>query len=668
MAVSYNKLLSVATVQSDTPIVDDEAIQEIVSDFLIKQTAYSFRNTLLSARTNLFEGVHWAEDPEDANKYQLTLNYLRNIVLRYVAVFSRSPRPRVPIPALSDSQESQNANRREKFLLAIWPDLLKAWGDVEMCASKLGYGVLQVVWAPKPGQPETVNMGKGEEVSNRRIYTETPFTLRSLPPENFYPTYRTRDDPNDFLSVFRHDPGRLVADLEETYEVSLQATGMAEITGAGIVSTDPTCDLIEYWTRTRYVLIAQTRVNVEYRQRGKTSVDSFTRYVTLVNGENPYGRFPFWVLQNIRSDPREDPTILGSLSDLDDVSDLNKHYNEMISEEAEEIAINIHRPIVYYSREHLSDPASIEFKAGAVFPAGPFDEERLEPLPWEGEPTLVQAHIERILGSIKDLSFLGSAGFGQMEGNTTGIGFQIALSPMEQIVELKLPTRIQTLQAVCSFLLRCFKEKAKDAPFRGWVQSQYSRYGIQVEVSAEEVGTDFFVEIQYGNLLPRDDFAHAQNEVYKYKTGVQSLVTTLDNLGFDDPAQEVQRIKAELSDPVLNPESAMLIAQAKQSAGQQPQPTAPTTGQMPQQTQMPPGAMQGQGQGQMPASPIRSTGPSLPGSAQPGTMPVNPDTFGGMRQTQPPVPMQGEGAPPGMQDMQGPGQLAPFLGRAPAKR
>jgi hypothetical protein len=632
--------------------VAEEKVGEVISDFLLRQSYYSSpRNAAIDFRTSLFDGEHWNAPPEDDTEYQLVFNYLRNVVLRFAATFSRQPKPRVPSPTASVSPESEAANRREKFLMALWPQLMRAWGDVEMNASKKSFGVLQVLWAPEGGQPEEVKVGKGEDQTTRKQYTSSPFKFRSINPKYFYPVYKTFDKPNDFICVYRYDPSRLVADLEEIYGVILAPVAMPML--GEIIGASSTADLIEYWTKDVYALIAQTTVLVRTQSGRRAPIDiEKTMYTVLEWGPNNQGEIPFWVLENMRADPDADPTDGGSISDLDDLFEINKHYNEIMSEEAEEIVTNIHRPLIYKggeAGEHSADPNSFEFKPGATLPIA--NDEELGPLPWTAEPNMVQLHLDRTLESLKDLSFLGEAGFGRVQSNVTGIGFKIALTPMEQILDLKLPLRTDLLQSVCAYLLKSFEEHANEGSFRGWIQDQYGQFGI-VELQAKDVDRQYFVTIDYGNLLPRDDYMHEQNEVYKFKTGAQSLFTTIENLGVDDAQKEIERIKDELQDPVLNPERAMLIKQA-QAGGQQTQ--------------------------QQPAPINAGANPRVlpsPSSAQPGTSPVMPNTLGGMGgmpgggqmgmpggETQPPVPNAGAFGRGAGAGGFGPGQLAPFINR-----
>jgi len=549
----------------------------------------------------------------------LVFNYVRNVVLRFAATMVRHPRPKVPIPVDDDQLASRRANSRERFLLAIWNEFKKAWRDVELNASKCAYGVLRVIWDPP--EPTSVELGMGDDVRTEQRYTSCPFDFRSIKPEHFYPVYRSFKDPNDFLYVMHVEPNRLVTDLELKYGVLLQGTGM-DVEG-DMVGTEPSCEVIAYWDEKRYALVAVTRVlevKADPRGRGprnRPELIETERYALLEwIDDHGFDRVPFWVLQNIRN-PGYDPTVEGSIADIDDIAGLNRHYNWIVSEEADEISVHIHRPTIYASDNHAQQPQDIKFEPGAVIPTG-HDEDIYTP-DWDPAPGFVAGHLDRVESAMKELSFLSEAGFGNLPSGTSGIAAKVALTPLDQIIELKLPQRKDALESICSFILKVFEKYAENTKFQGWVLEAMGRYGMTT-LTKEDVRGHYFVAIDYGNMLPRDDLAYEQNETYKYKTGTQSLTDTLDNLGEDDPRAAMDRIKRELMDPELNPEHVIRVVEAKEAL---------------QRLQQPPPAPEGTEEGAAGAATTPMGAPQVPGTAQPGTRALTP---GGPLAQEPPVP------------------------------
>ncbi|KKK98902.1 hypothetical protein LCGC14_2638110, partial [marine sediment metagenome] len=428
--------------------------------------------------------------------------------------------------------------------------------------AKCSYGVLQVLWMPP--EIESIDV---DGVTVKR-YMESPFKFRSIKPERFFPVYRTWDTADDYLYVFRYDPRRLITDLEQKYGVLLGSTSL------DTTETEPTADLIEYWDDKNYVLVARTIrkvppiASVKGRGVGRAvaAVQNAVRgpraepfYTILKAEEHEYGRTSFWVVQNI-TNPDFDPTYQGSLSDIDDITGLNMHLNLMRSEQAEEILTNIHRPTVYKSDDHQQDPKSLEFTAGAVYPIGL--EEELEPLQTNPQPDYVTKHIDDIERSIRTISFLGDAGFGDLPSGISGVAARISLTPLQRILELKLPPRVYALEGIVRHLLRTMDTMMpEDVKLRGWIQSHSQRYAM-ANIGAEDIQGQYFATVDYGNLLPRDDDAFKQNEAFLHQSGVHSLWTFLNNTGDPDPDAEITRIKKEAQDPWLNPEKFLAVQQA----------------------------------------------------------------------------------------------------------
>lgn len=624
---------------------------EIVEKFRALETTYGGRNDNIAVYERWFAGKHWSEPTEtkDANEFNLVFNYCRAVVLKYAAMLGRIPKLRVNV-ATEDIKLRLSANRREKFLQALWEDLAPQWTKVEMNASKHCFGVLQVLWAPDPDQPQQVVVGTGGDKETTTRYTENPFKFRNIPPEQFYAVYRTYDEPDDFLYCIRFDPKRLVEDLKEKYDVLVQAVDLQE-------GTAGTCDLIEYWDDKHYVLLAQTQVDITDK-RGETHTED-GQVVVLKEFDHKYGRPPFFVLQNLIN-PDEDPLENGSLGDIDSIMGLNQHYNLMVSEGAEEIITNIHRPVVYKTDDPQQEPSALEFKSGAVYPIG--TEEELETLQWTGMPQAVMEHLATTIEGIQDLSFIGQAGFGQYPTGATGVSLRLVMQSLEQILQLKIPIRVRVLKDVCRFLLRIVEDRtkgkgvtaaagaegsasepSKPTPLQFWIQDALGRFG-QLTLTADDINRNYFADIDYGNILPRAETEYQQNEVYKLKTGAQSLLTTLDNLGVESPEDEVERIKQEMQDPVLNPEKVLLTIQAKQLLQQLSQPQPEPGAELAAGSQVGAGTAPGAVPG----------GRALGGPAQPGTRPIQP---GPSRPGAPPVPaMPGQGMPTV-------GAGAPYMGR-----
>lgn len=592
----------------------ERTAEEVYNLYIARKNAYAERNDNIDEHRALFRGEHWStalsEDEQiSEDSFQLVVNYCRSTVLHFAGALAAAPRFRVPRPS-GDALRQRKAEVRERWLAGLRDDLMRAWMDVEMDASKTRYGVVQIVWDP-------------DAEPNDGAYTGNAFIFKAIDPALFYPCYSTWDRPDDFLYVIREDPDRLIEDLEARYpDTQLQAAESEQ-------GTEGACTVIEYYDKDHYYLVALTLRDVT--EEG-TATHQEEHYVTLKGGKHGLPRIPFFVLQNVRN-AHEDPTYEGSLSDVEAVADLNKHLEWLLSEHGEEILIQIHRPLVYKSDDHQKAPSELVCKPGAVYDIG--REEELVPLEWPPEPEMVQHHFRMTRDALDDMSFIPKTAQGDLPAGVSGVSIGIANTPFQRILELKKPRRIETLKAIAAFLLQVAEKKG--APIITWCTAPGNvREGTRI--TADFIGGDYYADIAWRNMLPRDEVAYESHQAYLFKTGVQTLARTLNNLGIEWVESELKQLLEEYIDPMINPERAMAYAQAQlvlKQLEQQEQPEQP----QPQPAAQPqPGAQ--------PPSPIPGP-PGAPAAVQGGPPPAR-----GELPVRPPAPS--------FQQMQMEGRLTPF--------
>ncbi len=515
---------------------------EIYDRFIDIRGSYASRDASLDEYSNFFEGAQWDTAPDDMEEelageeeIRLTLNYVRKSVLWHVGLLTGKV-PKVDVPVLAASP-NPSVRKREQYLRAIvaGTDFRRAQRRLEVAANKYGFGVLQVLWNPPDGQPVD------------KKYTRQPFLFRALNPRTFYPCYRTYDTPDDYLYVFRHDPNRLVEDIEDQYNVVLAPSEWT-------AGERGLCDLVEFWDDTRYVLIAITNRIVE-GENGEAYDEAVP--TVLVDEKHPYGRPPFFVLPNFVADPDSNPVNGGCLSEVDLVVDTNKHLNLIVSLMASEIATRVHPPVIYKSDEPQQDPANIRVGAGEVIPIGL--EEDIEPLRWDGVPQTVAEHRDAIMSALRDFSGLPNTSLGS-QGSSSGIGMRMAYAVLEMILPLKVPERTEFLAIVLSFVLEVTERQLRDKEeLRFWASQD-----AKVALAKRDIEGHYFCSVQYGNLIPKNRIEEEQHIIYLHKTGLLSLRTALDMLDVEDPDGEIEQIKKENQDIALNPEKAGLIRQLQQ--------------------------------------------------------------------------------------------------------
>lgn len=553
---------------------------------------------------DFFDGRHWALDSEGGDigasgvdtgdssggtEETITVNFSRVVVLKYASVLSKGFRLQVPEPAVADARAS--AQRREAYLLTMMPSFMRAYRRAEHNACKVGYGVIQAVFNKHDTAPEVRMMGEGQDQRVVHEYTFMPgqsrsaFHFRNVPPEDFFPVFTGYDDPNeDLWYVIRVDKNRLTAELRERYRVELESTGGWDLFGPDQV--EPSCTLLHYWDKEDYYLIAQTMRKQASKPRsafgggGGRSEAPLTRAVLLEHSKHLWGRPPFWIISNVFTG-EADPTWRGTTSDIDAIKALNRRFNETLSDAATEIRMHIRKPLVYKSDEPQQDVSAIEFESGSVIPIG--SDEELLPLDWQPVPDAVERLLDRYEQSVHHLSFLNEAAFGNMPNSPTGVGIRMAFASMLQMLDLKVPQRVDMLQHLFGAVL-AYTEKML-APVqvkRGGVQGAStgrmlfrstaagakggSKFTV-VDLEASDIANDYDVVIDFSQVLPFDEIQRDQNEVYKFKSRTQSLRETLRSRGVQDVDRAIDEIKGELEDEVLNPEHVLLVAQARQAKG-----------------------------------------------------------------------------------------------------
>lgn len=75
--------------------------------------------------------------------------------------------------------------------------------------------------------------------------------------------------------------------------------------------------------------------------------------------------------------------------------------------------------------------------------------------------------------------------------------------------------------------------------------------GILVELSGKDIAGLRRVTISWPGVLPKDDLDAARFELEKASQGYQSIYTTLEKLGVEQPADELARLRIENQDPSL---------------------------------------------------------------------------------------------------------------------
>ena len=418
--------------------------------------------------------------------------------------------------------------------------------------------------------------GAGPSVARSFNYLrESPISVRSIPPANFYPVYADSDynDPNDFLFVFRVIPDQMVDALEEKYGVKLQATNLP------IAGTTGSCEVVEWWSKDHYMIFAVTREDTK-DTKGQSQEPKWTVYPLVKYSTHKYGRVPFFILQNIVN-PNQNPTLGGSISDVELIMEANKHLNTMNTIIASTIMTHADPPTVYTSSSGHLSLEKIRLGAGEIIPL--LEDEALVPVEWEGQPEIVRLHM---MDTVKAMEDLGNLSHASLAGDqpASGIGQRLSYANTELTLALKTNPRIATLQAIGSYCLRLCDMFLKDDEVISFSQldrlkSTHAPAYMEVDLRKSEIQGAYACSVVYGDIMPRDRMKDEQHIAYLRSQDMISHRTALEHVSYvTDPIAEMQYIRDETKDPELNPERYVIYKNAKMMDQQGGKPRANAQG------------------------------------------------------------------------------------------
>lgn len=161
------------------------------------------------------------------------------------------------------------------------------------------------------------------------------------------------------------------------------------------------------------------------------------------------------------------------------------------------------------------------------------DEGELDPIQRSGDPYASSNFVEGRRKALLDVSGVSEALMSSVSSNAvSGRAFSLAL----QSVIRKLNPRIKAYKKA----LRCTNEK---------ILKMYELYWPETK---EIIMEDYTNKAEIISTLLRNII----DELNKLQAGVQSLTTTQTNLGIASPKIEQKRMKRDLADPVLGPQTA----------------------------------------------------------------------------------------------------------------
>ncbi len=294
------------------------------------------------------------------------------------------------------------------------------------------------------------------------------------------------------------------------------------------------------------------------------------RPIPLYEYEHNYGFTPYVVIPNLGPERS-----IWGWSDYEFVRGLLDYLPKLFSREADVLRAVANGG---YTDERTGRSAAEIEKAvneGGVLPIKQGSE--IKPIPAPDMPDWVGEHADRALLFVKMLGFAPDGAWGDGSA-ASGSDRGLQMQPMNELTALKRINWASGLSRLFSMAFQMIEKKqASGATYRGVAVRGAKRdpFAVQIDptkpatvapnpafnpddLGSEEEETiglpvdpkalfdgDYEVRFSWLNRVDPDDPAFVMSELNKFQQAVQSLETTLERIGIDNPADEIKRIKAE---------------------------------------------------------------------------------------------------------------------------
>lgn len=521
------------------------------------KAVFSPRNAEYTLARDRYLGRHWDDEtnPAPKGRYSLTLNYIRPVVDKTVQMLvGELPGIQVMPPGVDDIAR-RIAEAEEAVLYKTWEmnDMPLVIRRVAFNQVLLRRGLMYYWWDAKA----------------KRV------RFRSIAPDNFFPIY-DGEDLVECILVSR----RLTRALQAAYP-SLKNK----------ITSDDDSDAVfddARWTRVvngQIDPLDTTGHGQSDRRPNMTGttlvIDHYDRHGnwTRVMGEATwkqklgYGTntVPVIEFQNVVVGDEREPR-----SEIDDIVELNQYLDQLVSQQADIIKKYANPTVVDYGSGQDAQTVKRTVQGdGAVLPAR--RDAKVEYLTWQGTPPAIQEQYARIIGTIFDISGKPASSFGQTVTNQSGVMTNMALTPTIATNTEKQSIFGHSLVKLNEAILRLYEKfMAGDQIEARGVRPK--RPGVNVPIfydatiTGREIGGWYNNRIKWPSALRTDDPLYVQNEIAKMTSSppVQSVYTTLENLGIEDVEAELDRIKVQLEDPRFHPDVLKASIDAASALQSQP--------------------------------------------------------------------------------------------------
>lgn len=518
--------------ESDTPAALTGAQVRDLYEELRGQ--YSARNAELHDLGQVYRGTHWDGDKlrTERGRYSLTFNYVASTVEKAVEnLVGIMPAIQVLPPGVNQA-ERDLAEQLEAVLYGTWQA-----NRMDQVLRRIAHNVvlkrsghLYMWWDPK-----------------RQIVR-----YRSIAPENYYPVM-DGDEVVECVVVSTRNT-RL---LKRAYP-ELATKILADAERDEINSEDPTDSPSSGG-------MAQTTKVIDWFDRHGNWV--------RVMGDAPhsqklgYGidRVPVYdFVNNLPGDEGQ------SRSEVEDIIELNRYYDQLISQQADIIRKYSNPPVLNedtgnsnteVQRAVRGDGSVIMVKKGGV----------LKYLNWEGTLPEIGAQVDRVKDAIHDLSGKPASAYGQTVTNQSGVVTNMALTPTVSQTTARETLMGATLSEINSDTLKLYERfmKGERITFKGRRagRTPYQHRFFKVEITGNEIAGWYENRMKWPSAYRVDDPVYVQNILQQAQGDhpVLPIYDALEDLGREDVEATLDRLAMQLEDPRFHPDRLKMAVDAASS-------------------------------------------------------------------------------------------------------
>ena len=485
------------------------------------RTQWQARNAEYDDARQRYNGVHWdaATNPEPANRYSLTLNYLKPFVDKSIqSLVGRIPAIQV-MPSAVDEVARRHAEQLEGILYGTWManDVPRVLFNLAWNSFVLRRGIAYVWWDPKAKLAR----------------------FKSITPDHFYPEY-DGDDIWRCVYVSRRNTDRLRSEYPKYAE---------EITPDGEMNYTPTINDNLF----RATAKDQTTIIDVFGADG-----SHTRVMgdAVINRDLQY---PFKAIPFIEFPCYPQSGLAEPLNLISQLVELNQYLDQLVSQKADIIARYANPTILDTASGQSPEEIRRAVAAqGAVIPIR--RDGTISLLNWTGTVPAIDEQITLILDTMFDLAGKPRASFGQTITNQSGIQTNLSLNPTLQSNEAHESVWGLALSQMNEYLLMIWEEfmKGDQISFRGRYSAPSGTQKIfDISLMGRDIGGWYKNRIKWPSAVRTDDPVYVQNLLQQLQAQpfpAISLYTYLELMGIEDVEAEADRIGMQLEDPRFHPD------------------------------------------------------------------------------------------------------------------